>query len=378
MPVGTGTCRQHDFEFESKHSSPHFHDERSTNTTHLTNGEADLKHSRIRSRQEAPSRKYYCSSNGAFSQRQTISSAPQGNEPSGLSNKRFTRSESGMSIHNDDVSPVTLQWVQGESTMFNTFQAKTETASRIIMDRKLRLEQVRGVATDDADDDKKEAICLLGDTSPSHSIEAFLDLGHQQGYIAHTEPVHPTISHHPSYLHTDTATWSPSGHTYCNPTQSSEDPFVGTIFHPVENTNIDSIPFDTDEEIPYDAPETNGEPRLPFSSFFTGEDMVKQARDPPGADVTTNSPNCTAIVAHRKQEDKQRHAATKTNQNDSTVTFRDGKHWNTAEDSILKQAMTDQGPIVDWDSVSIVFFAGSRSAHSVCWKKKLTVIDKSN
>lgn len=257
--------------------------------------------------------------------------------------------------------------------MFNTFQHRNETESRIIMDRKLRLEQVQGVDFFAAtDDDNNDATSLLGDTSPSRSIEAFLDLSHPYEPFAQTESAYPTMEQPHSYRYPDTDLWSPPHPTYRTresaqeagyPIASTEDPFVGSKFHPVENSTLDSIPFEAGEELPYDAPETNGHGHLPYSSFFAGGNMAHPARGfalVAGEDRTIHTPRSSSD--NLEQEYYRRQQVVIHQQGDN----RDGKHWNQSEDLILKDAMTAQGLTVDWSFVSRVYFAGSRSANSVC------------
>jgi hypothetical protein len=315
-----------------------------------------------------------------------------------------------------------LQQVQGQPTMFNTFQHGQHyaTESRIIMDRKVRLEQVYGdggsgggvddallvdMATtedDDAEEDDRQGFASLLDrdsSSPTPSMEAFLDLGRPCdnepfSYRAEAASVRPTTLAVPratSYLHSTGAKWYPPSqpppprhhrahqiyHDADHRDPNGDDPFVGNMFHPVENGGLDSLHYEADHHFPFYAPEVHDPSRhIPTSSFYAmpahqvGGTMVHTPQRsvfiPAPPERTVYGPNGSATVVHRaRRDDYQGQEAAEAHHPDDDISSRDGKHWNSSEDAILMDAMTIHGPPTDWGHVSKVYFAESRSASSV-------------
>jgi hypothetical protein len=305
-----------------------------------------------------------------------------------------------------------LEEVQGKSTMYNTFQQGIHhaTESRIIMGRKMHLEQVHGGAYDSfmaattapaedytEDDDRKAAASLLQGTSPTPSMEDFFELGHPYGNAAFAyraeESVPPSTFAPPgatSYFYGPGVYYPPQPPIYHRAQRQSyrdanhpaavtgEDPFVGNMFHPVENGGLDSIHLEADQEFPFPfhGPETYGPDHVPPSSFFAmpvervGRTMVNASQRSdvvPAPEQPVHDPYGVAIAVNRRQQEYYHHQeAVEAQQQDGDIMgIRDGKHWNSSEDEILIRAVAVQGPPTDWGQVSTAFFAGSRSASSV-------------
>jgi hypothetical protein len=317
----------------------------------------------------------------------------------------------------------TLEEVQGKSTMYNTFQQGIHhaTESRIIRDRKMRLEQVHGGGggTDDsfmaattapaedytAEDDDKDAASLFECTSPTPSIEDFRELGYPYGNAAfacrNEESMSPSTfapAGTTSYVYGPGVYYPPQPpiyhraprHSYRDANHTAvagDDPFVGNMFHPVENGGLDSIHLEADQEFPFpfpfDGPETNGPDHVPASSLFAmpvervGRTMVNAPQRfvvVPALEQPVHDPHGLVIAGNRRQQEYYHHqeAAEAQQQDGDIMGLRDGKHWNSREDEVLIRAVAAQGSPTDWGQVSKVFFAGSRSSSSV----RLQMVDR--
>jgi hypothetical protein len=314
----------------------------------------------------------------------------------------------------------TLEEVQGKSTMYNTFQQGIHhaTESRIIRDRKVRLEEFHGGGgggVDDSfmtapaedyteDDDHKAAGSLFEGTSPTPSTEDFLELGHPYGNAAFAYRAEESVSPSTfapagttSYFYGPGVYYPPQPPIYHraprqsyrdadnHPVVTGEDPFVGNMFHPVENGGLDSIHLEADQEFPFpfNGPDTNGPDHFPASSLFAmpvervGRTMVNAPQRfviVPAPEQPVHNPHGVVIAVNRTQQEYYHHqeAAEAQQQDGDIMGLRDGKHWNSSEDEILIRAVAAQGSPTDWGQVSKVFFAGSRSSSSV----RLQMLDR--
>lgn len=248
---------------------------------------------------------------------------------------------------------------------------------KLTKDRKSLLDQVQddSRSKESASDAKLKIDSLLGDTSPSESVEKFMDLQHCK--TSFDSSINSAYGACPeaSPLSTHDEFWSlreqAANETTLSGTKSTsgEDPLLlgGRPFHPVASECVDSLDLINDRPLQNDmlSLATHQGAQVKIPERVVGGKMIDTQKGlallVPSENLV-QTPEGTAILVFNQDGSAEEPVSAMVADQGGC---RDGRHWTPNEDTILTHAVQIQGSFVDWKIISDRFFAGSRSVNSV-------------